>query len=495
MATEASPARTPPMELLPLVGDDGDDEEDEEEVQGRPSLFETQDRLRDFLRARRHQLPKFLGTTLVLLFFLAILLAESSSSPSLQQHSPANLHAGAGSATSTNGNVSLADTPSKKDAPSKEGNISAYVNPNDQAFHPPSWIQEYIAYHNAHVAFVKGSKTNRTSWLQYYCRVPHKSQHCGGLADRLKGILMGFLFSVIDQRVFLLEEWKTKNVKHPVVYYFEPALIRYKTHPSSLHDDQVVTFDSYQRKKDPDMNKFFKKDPCQYHDDHTGVRFAGNYFAHPGTLLAAPCLPNHSVPEVNIERTLFWTLFRFSDYVRALADEFRGPIRMRNYYVAAHLRTGNGDNWEDNKGFHNTTEDWDKFATCLHVVQDALTEHCGRSPMAYLASDNTEAKEYVLEHTTATNVHAPTLDIMHIGINISSIPNTTAAYDVVVGEFKVLMDSSCLIESHGSGFSMLAHRLSRQADTRCSVGVNECHDARFVASRVSHVQCPSSWED
>ena len=42
---------------------------DEEEVQGRPSLFETQDGLRAFLRARRHQLPKFLGTTLVLLFF------------------------------------------------------------------------------------------------------------------------------------------------------------------------------------------------------------------------------------------------------------------------------------------------------------------------------------------------------------------------------------------------------------------------------------------
>eukprot|EP00977_Amphora_coffeiformis_P012564 scaffold3134_cov182-Amphora_coffeaeformis.AAC.1 len=371
----------------------------------------------------------------------------------------------------------------------------AYQNPNDQPFSPPKWIQSYVEFHNSQVKgdVAKSTLPEDTRWIQWYCSYFDGSRHCGGLADRLKGMFESLLFGVLDRRVSLLEEWE--DPPHPLLLYLEPGLIDWSAQPTQTKGvNDTVELDAVRaRPKTHVMYDVIHVHPCDFSkraDNHTGIRYTGNYFTKSTVIKKAPCAKRFSLQyDPSVQSTIFWTLFRFSQHIHDVANRLRGPINTKNYYVAAHIRTGNGTGWTDLLK-HSDSDDWDTFSQCITIMQDAMEKRCGgHRPLAYLASDNQEAKEHVQAQHPPGMVHAPEVEIMHIDRSQAhELDNATAAYDAVVGEFKILLDSTCLIGSD-SGFSRLARDLSRQ-QPRCSLMYHECADPEIVKQAVNNVVCP-----
>ena len=327
----------------------------------------------------------------------------------------------------------------------------AYQNPNDQPFSPPKWIQSYIQYHNSRVIGDKAKDSTLlkgTRWIQWYCAYLDGIRHCGGLGDRLKGMFESLLFAIIDRRVSLLEEWETPT--HPLLRYLEPNLIDWSAQPTPtdrVKNDTAELVGIRARPNKDIMYDVIHNHPCdfpQHGANHTGIRYTGNYFTQSRVIKNAPCIRRlWERTDNNVQSTVFWTMFRFSRRMHEEANRLRGPIETNNYYVAAHIRTGNGTGWNDSLK-HSDSEDWDTFSHCIQIIQDAMERRCGgHRPLAYLASDNQEAKEYVQAQHPPSTVHAPEVEIMHIDRSQShELDNATAAYDAVVAEFKILLDST-----------------------------------------------------
>lgn len=393
-------------------------------------------------------------------------------------------------------------------------NAAVAIHPNDAPYDPPDWIKPYIAFHHSQImqkeVYKKDGTTKTktvllssdTRWIQWFCPVVSKGKrHCGGLADRLKGILQALIFALVDDRVLLLEEWDTPP--HPLANYLEPNLVDWTAKRGKT---DVVVVEGYRARKENPHSLFdaLHLHPCyfrnntEYGTNHDGVRFSGNYFTKEKIVKHEDCLkqlfqdhPVNKTKDTALHATLFWTLFRFSQATRDEANRLRGDlIPNPNYYVAAHIRTGNGTDWSDPL-IHNTNAEWDEFSECITDMQNAMQAHCqgNNPPPAYLASDNEAVKAYVKsQHAPGTLQMAQEVEIMHIDRSRST-QNATAAYGVVLAEFKILMDATCLILSN-SGFSNLALSLSR-IQPRCALLVQECSDPVKVQKAVQKVKCPS----
>ena len=373
------------------------------------------------------------------------------------------------------------------------GTPAGYIHPNDAPFEAPRWIRDYVKFHKSKV-LKDGKLIAGTRWIRWFCPGGKGGRHCGGLADRLKGMLQALLFGIVDNRVVVLEEWE--KPPHPLSNYLEPNLINYTAKTIWHHNAHTV--EGYKAKEPQPIFYTIHDHPCnftEYGKNFTGIRYSGNFCTRHKIISKDNCthalFKKGQVREQNAQVTLFWTLFRFSNPIHNLANQLRGPRIDASHYVAAHIRTGNGADWSDPL-IHNTQKEWDKFSHCITVVQDALHEKCQgtrpQRPLAYLASDNDATKRYVQAQHPPGLIHAPEVEIMHIDKGHSAPNSIEHAYSIVVAEWKILMDSTCLIISD-SGFSDLAWKLSR-IQPRCAVSVDHCQDPELVQAAVKNVACP-----
>jgi hypothetical protein len=376
-------------------------------------------------------------------------------------------------------------------------------------------------------------------WIQWQCHVertigddpegsPPGRPHCGGLADRIKGILMATILALIDgNRVVLVEDWAIGPSSNGDGFkfsdYLQPRLVAWNMTPpsegNSTSDDDVVNWDTWYSgsgKKTAQM-KTISKAPCTFHEDHAGIRFTGNkVLSNLKSKLEENCPAWKGRPtDSTVLSTFFHVLFQFTPRVRAAAATLRGPslevAARRNWYVAAHVRTGNFtgavDHGTDLLRQHTTVE-WDQFAECIEIIADAMGAHCPghATPSTYLASDNAGAKRYIVDRVAAQTsnssndyvVRAPDVEIVHMDHQQAveaavgtggDQAGTLSAYDAVMAEFKILTDATCLITSD-SGFSNLAQALSRHQPKRCYIGYEQCTVKGLVEKRVSRVTCP-----
>lgn len=352
------------------------------------------------------------------------------------------------------------------------------------------------------------------------------------MADRIKGIMATFMVALPANRVFLIEEWQSSESAHPLLYYLEPHLVAWQAAPHPALD---LSRTKYVKTKDCSGGPKV----CQYQKsmNHTvGLRCTAKYFAKRSIYARLPCLEEAHIEipkKIELFHDVFHTVFRFSNRVRAEADRLRGEravlpataadkegessTRLRSllkkednqenqqdervlnpaWYVGVHIRTGQGATWNDPLR-HNTKEDWQKFAKCAAVVTQHMAAQCPQvpSPMSYVASDNDDAKEYMRQQNPS-GTHLAHIPIYHMDRSTTSMfKNVTAAYDATIGEFKVLMDSTCIIMSN-SGFSNLARDLSRM-QPRCYLTNAECAEPdddvlqAMVKERVSRLSCPAA---
>ena len=314
-------------------------------------------------------------------------------------------------------------------------------------------------------------------------------------------MIEALILSIVDNRVLLLQEWEGGPLtgEHPLASYLEPNAINWMAQPSnsSTVTDFLTFKDNFGGEK-LKTQQLIKRAPCKFHqNDVDGVRFTGNLISNPELVYADQCKGafGSETGKNRLFSDLFWTLFRFSPRVHAEADRLRGPIvrANRNYYVAAHIRTGNFSGGTDLLR-QNTAEDWDKFVQCVQLVTRTIQSRCGGdTPPAYLASDNNDAKRYIKNRVNGTYVQAPDIEQIHVDLHpageIAMADDGDAGYRAVMGEFKILMDASCIILSD-SGFSKMARVLTREKP-HCAVPFHKCSDLSKVAAMTSVVACPA----
>ena len=346
---------------------------------------------------------------------------------------------------------------------------------DDPPFVPPDWIREYIAFHKSRIK--ENQLINGARALQYHCLHGSHSGYkgrCGGLGDRLKGILTGFLSSVSDNRVFLID-WDDVT---PLSDYLAPAHINWLAQP---------TFDNTKKRDWVWLNKDKRHpmviNPCELRSNASMVMYRCMYFRSQrrmNTSCVQSFFKEGIVTDTNMFNNIFWTLFQWTDRTKEAARRLLGPVNPK-YFVGVHIRTGGNSTSFVDQTRHSTLQDIEAFSSCATLVQKALEEKCGKAPAVYVMSDNHEAKKLAkkLMVKDGVDVHASDVEVYHIDrSNVSLIEDLTSANDAVWGEFKILMDATCLVVGV-SGFSHLGQHMSRhQTQPRCAVYFNKCTEEK-----------------
>lgn len=301
---------------------------------------------------------------------------------------------------------------------------------------------------------------------------------CGGLGDRLYGIVMAFYVAVLSNRTFLFEDW---NEPTPISTFVEPALIAW---------DAAATWDSGggNMLKITDNRKHpLLLEPCELGSTRFGgvVNLQTNLMTHDNVLHNSTCFRDFCARNGGCSDTRplfhigFWTLFRFTKQLQNEANEMRKIAGIGNnkksFYISMHVRTGQGETWDDPLR-HSGESALKSFHECAVRLQTALKQHCNllRQPLVYVASDNNYAKVRIQSWDSSNTFKALSdIEVFHVGKTRSSeINDLDLAYHRVWAELSILIDSKCIIMSR-SKFSFMASDLSPQRP-RCALMYDDC---------------------
>lgn len=345
----------------------------------------------------------------------------------------------------------------------------------------PRWMTAYVDLHQSRIIRSDDGSLHYEPdkpYLQWQCA--HKGS-CGGLGDRLRGIVMSLYISIAMNRTFIVRDYTITNLTD----YLEPSLIHWNLSTESLpYGHDVSSIDNY---KHPYLLR-----PCkqQHHDSLLGITFENNLMTPREEMETNECFTEYwnrfggrQKNDYSLFYIGFWTLFRFSKLVEDRADHLRQSAGMAKDapYVGVHIRTGKGANWEDPIR-HGSNEDIRKFGDCAAKLQTGMKERYASSsssktttlPEIYVAADNSDAKQQL----SSMNKHAkfvPDMQVLHIDRSREEeIDNVDQAYLDVWAELKILIDSTCLVMSK-SGFSYVAQELSHE-QPRCAVMFDDCSD-------------------
>jgi hypothetical protein len=387
----------------------------------------------------------------------------------------------------------------------------------------PTWMLTYVDFYHSQleVSATTGAFSLKpdAKYLLWTCRLQpdgHKPV-CGGIGDRLNGIVQGLYMAICTNRVFLVD-WEYPD---PLTA-LRPALLPWNFTSGNVPISQILhTIDNRQNQ--------FLLDPSKIPDQIQGVELRSNLWLNEPVVRQTQCLRDYWDEHGGLDsstrlyQTAFWTLFEWSPtIVQHTADlkrrsglststttktsESTGdgslaidtPVRP---YIAMHVRTGVGASWVD-PARHAGEEDWRRFYQCARTIQQGIHELCPprtaipssrqQQPQQqqslldiYVASDNSKTKETLQQWdaedcrqqtnniSTTTFRSAPHLEVFHIDRSQKERMRDPAAADLDLwGELSTLTDAICLVTSR-SGFSDLPTWISPQ-QPRCQVQFDHC---------------------
>jgi hypothetical protein len=403
----------------------------------------------------------------------------------------------------------------------------------------PTWMLDYVDFYHSQleVSATTGefSLKSDAKYLLWTCRI-HSDGSCGGIGDRLNGIVQGLYMAICTNRVFLVD-WEYPDPLTALI----PALLPWNFTSGNVHISQIL------RTTDNRQNEFLL-DPSKIPDEIQGLELRSNLWLYEPIVRQTQCLRDYWDKHGGLDnstqlyQTAFWTLFEWSPtIVQHTADLKRrsalttltsmstttsestgdgdlatlAPVRP---YIAMHVRTGVGASWVD-PARHAGEEDWRRFYQCARTIQQGIHELCPPTAIPssrqhqpqhqqslldiYVASDNSKTKEMLLQWdaedcrqqtnniSTTTFRSAPHLEIFHIDRSQKERMRDPAAADLDLwGELSTLTDAVCLVTSR-SGFSNLPTWLSPQ-QPRCQVRFDYCSPENVTKAlqALNNVGCP-----
>ena len=296
-------------------------------------------------------------------------------------------------------------------------------------------FQDLIAEHESSSANLT---TNENSRLLVYSTRRHSryenySMLIGGLADRLKGIISAYLFSIYTNRAFAIEwfspcplepslthalcDWRTSTWSTPLR---NPKAVR---HLDLI--DQVGLFETISPEEIVELLS----------ENEQVVYINTNIFSH---TLCNKMFPNFNTNEVF--KAAFDSLFQFNvphQFLELLQDVHNHSGNL----IGVHWRTGGGNGWDDPH-----MGEWSKADEAIEFALEKAKEKGLDNPVVYFATDSDKAKSKVLEREWKNKIIMATQEVGHID---KVGDNARDSFDYALTEFMIL--SKCDLIFGGAG--------------------------------------------
>jgi hypothetical protein len=379
---------------------------------------------------------------------------------------------------------------------------------------PPQWIESYIEFHNDRVVVENGTNSARlkpgTKYLLYSC-----DAWCGGIGDRINGILTLFYVAMTTNRVLLID--------HPNPFPLTETLVSNRVN-WNVPKESLPPAGKVYRSIDS-FNFPYLMEPCELEKDNEGLQIHVNQWYGEKFIWNSICmkryLMNKNATNVGPEdfrhmyRWGFWTLFRFNKNVLRRADELKlmaglplldsdrpidnnrtsqSPQRkgattsndtihkekhIDEYleyapYIGVHIR---GER-------HTGEENHRKFLECAQGLQKQimLEQHNQPPRPIFIADDSYPGRDdlpvkKVIQSWDPDSVRIANSDVFHTD-QTRNARNATIGNLDAYAELVILLDSECLVRSR-SGFSELPHRISvsnKLTFERCGMQFDLCSE-------------------
>jgi hypothetical protein len=399
----------------------------------------------------------------------------------------------------------------------------------------PGWMLEYVKFFHSQLQL--NTTTGDVSlkpdakYLLWTCRLQpdgHKPG-CGGIGDRINGIIQGLYMAICTNRV-LLVEWT-----HPdPLTALEPALLPWNLAVNVPPARPVIrTIDNYQHP--------YLLNPTRLPQNEQGLELWGNLWLSEPIVRQTKCLREYWQRHGGLDdathlyKAAFETLFHWSpaNLERAtklkrraglttsivtatqetLGDSTAAVAAVRPY-IAVHIRTGKGASWGDPIR-HAGREDLRRFYQCARTIQQGVHDVCPPPSSQQqqqqhqslldvdVASDNNVAKKTLQQwdvkdcrhqnrNISTTSFRFAKLEVFHVDRSRKwRMWHPVAAALDVWAELLTLLDAVCLVTSR-SGFSDLPTWVSPQ-QPRCQVRFDHCsaENVTIALQALRDAGCPS----
>lgn len=308
------------------------------------------------------------------------------------------------------------------------------------------FLDEYAAFHHK----TKGKAEAR--YLVYHCVGANSSDKCGGLGDRVRGMLFLFRVAIATRRILLLK-WTHPL---PLEMFFKPSLIDWRTEIDQEHKP-IVRFEKIMNMPKGseavwpngtllDLSK--QTFESAWHD----VKVANvqtNMFAD-APLFEAPHLNDKSL---HFKHCLFRYLFLFSDLAESEGRKYIRRLYNNAPYPAAHLRLGFSP--DENKGRERGVRA-EVAVACARTCSARLARCSNVTPNTsvplLVVTDHTDLRQEILAGKHPVYASLPYTRTFHLDYSPSR--NITEHITTMV-ELYVLAHASSLVVSR-SGYSHIA---------------------------------------
>jgi hypothetical protein len=374
---------------------------------------------------------------------------------------------------------------------------------------PPQWIESYIDFHNERVIVENGTARLKpgTKYLMYSC-----DSGCGGIGDRINGILTLFYVAMTTNRVLLIDHPNPCPLTESLV----PNRINWNVPRESLPRAGKVyrAIDTF--------NFPFLVEPCELEKDNEGLQIHVNMWYGEIFIWKSNCMKGYLMnknatnlgPEDfrHMYRWGFWTLFRFNKNVLRRADELKlmaglpllVPIDNNRTRLLPQRKdaTNSNDTIDDEKDSdeylefapyigvhirgerHAGEEKHRAFLECAQGLQKRIMLKQQTQPprLIFIVDDSYPGRDdlpvkKVIQSWDPDSVRIANSNVFHTDLTRNGRNGARGNLDAYA-ELVILLDSECLVRSR-SGFSELPHRIAvsnKLTFERCGMQFDRCSE-------------------
>eukprot|EP00523_Entomoneis_sp_CCMP467_P022046 CAMPEP_0168835664 /NCGR_PEP_ID=MMETSP0727-20121128/4212_1 /TAXON_ID=265536 /ORGANISM="Amphiprora sp., Strain CCMP467" /LENGTH=227 /DNA_ID=CAMNT_0008889031 /DNA_START=393 /DNA_END=1074 /DNA_ORIENTATION=+ len=225
----------------------------------------------------------------------------------------------------------------------------------------PVCISRYATYHSKNLCQQQKLRGAQIDFVRWTCRFKHE---CGGLGDRLYGMVMTFFIAMLTNRTMLLKDWQEKGTA-PMTDFVQPALVSWNAsiEPSTTSEEFVKVTDN--------RNHPLLLDPCRsslFHSPFTNLQT--NIMTHESLLRNSPCFQTYCGGCQGEQRSLLtqpfphgvldFVSFHTSSATTIRATPAAGRNKFQAAFISMHIRTGQGETFDDPLR-HNGDAELQKF--------------------------------------------------------------------------------------------------------------------------------------
>ena len=370
-----------------------------------------------------------------------------------------------------------------------------------------SWLLDYSSWHAQQVELLKSG--HEVQILVYTC-----NGDCGGLGDRLSGMLAAFYVAIATNRLFIID-------------HSAPFLLRETLVPSEIDWDNVLHINTSSPSSTInliDPNQPMERFASLFEMHNTGVpvlrAHVNRYYIAMGlwtpSITGSPETPSslfigsmHRIREKSCNncskycrgalttrqtfQLAFSHLFSFSEAVEQRAIEMMLESELRGeQYVGIHARLGGSltssskvAQWEDPE--RHSLDDLNLFLNCARSKIErieyfsVLLGHGPKPRLQGLIFSDSNAFKEKARRIDALFKYCPTTTLFHVDKGKSPEPKVLQLGNTdVYAELLLLSKSTCIVGSH-STFSGVAASISRflHEDKRCFAMFDNCEQEDY----------------